>query len=87
MSTINLGSNTKVGDAARRTVLAQSIAIGSGNSPGQGAWARGDQSISIGSDTEATGDSSIAIGGDDLINVSKQALVIVKLNLIKMVIQ
>ena len=71
MSTINLGSNTKVGDAARTTVLAQSIAIGSGNSPGQGAWARGDQSISIGSDTESTGDSSIAIGGDDLVNVSK----------------
>ena len=71
MSTINLGSNTKVGDAARRTVLAQSIAIGSGNSAGQGAWARGDQSISIGSDTESTGDSSIAIGGDDLVNVSK----------------
>ena len=71
MSTINLGSNTKVGDVARTTVLSQSIAIGSGNSPGQGAWARGDQSISIGSDTEATGDSSIAIGGDDLVNVSK----------------
>ncbi|WP_338939023.1 YadA-like family protein [Fusobacterium pseudoperiodonticum] len=72
MSTINLGSNTKVGDAARTTgKVAQSIAIGSGNSPGQGAWARGDQSISIGSDTESTGDSSIAIGGDDLVNVSK----------------
>ncbi|ATV59435.1 hypothetical protein CTM72_06610 [Fusobacterium pseudoperiodonticum] len=71
MSTINLGSNTKVGDAARTTVLSQSIAIGSGNSPGQGAWARGDQSISIGSDTESTGDSSIAIGGDDLVNVSR----------------
>lgn len=38
---------------------------------GQGAWARGDQSISIGSDTESTGDSSIAIGGDDLVNVSR----------------
>ena len=46
--------------AARTTgKVAQSIAIGSGNSPGQGAWARGDQSISIGSDTESTGDSSI----------------------------
>ena len=74
MSTINLGSNTKVGDAARTTgKVAQSIAIGSGNSPGQGAWARGDQSISIGSDTESTGDSSIAIGGDDLNSVSSSS--------------
>ena len=44
----------------------QSIAIGSGNGPGLGARAYGDQSIAIGSNTVAKGNSSIAIGNDDV---------------------
>jgi len=31
-----------------------------------GAWAKGDQSIAIGSNTVASGDSSVVIGGDDV---------------------
>ena len=44
----------------------QSVAIGAGKAPGEGARAYGDQSIAIGSNTIARGNSSIAIGNDDV---------------------
>ena len=44
----------------------QSVAIGAGKLPGEGARAYGDQSIAIGSNTIARGNSSIAIGNDDV---------------------
>ncbi|WP_158522892.1 YadA-like family protein [Fusobacterium pseudoperiodonticum] len=67
-SNVTIGSNTRVG--VQGTQASQGIAIGSGVLADQGAWAKGDQSISIGGNTIASGDSSIAIGGDDLRAVS-----------------
>ncbi|WP_187145641.1 YadA-like family protein [Fusobacterium periodonticum] len=67
-SNVTIGANTRVG--VQGTQAAQGIAIGSGIQAHEGAWAKGDQSISIGANTTASGDSSIAIGGDDLLSVS-----------------
>ena len=58
-SNVAIGSNTRVG--VQGIQASQGIAIGSGVKPGEGAWAKGDQSISIGANTTASGDSSIAI--------------------------
>ena len=49
----------------------QSVAIGAGKAPGEGARAYGDQSIAIGSNTIARGNSSIAIGNDDVDKTDK----------------
>ena len=65
---ITIGSYTKAGEAGK--IVSQGIAIGSGTKEKEGAWAKGDQSIAIGSNTVAKGDSSIVIGGDDLDAVS-----------------
>ena len=67
-SNVTIGANTRVG--VQGTQAAQGIAIGSGVHADEGAWAKGDQSISIGANTTASGNSSIAIGGDDLLSVS-----------------
>ncbi|MGC7589893.1 ESPR-type extended signal peptide-containing protein [Bisgaard Taxon 46] len=68
---IAIGHHTRIGDqSSGAKSVNQSIAIGSGNSANDGAWAKGDQSIAIGSNTIAEGDSSIAIGGDDLYKAS-----------------
>ena len=67
-SNVTIGANTRVG--VQGTQAAQGIAIGSGVQAHEGAWAKGDQSIAIGANTQSTGDSSIAIGGDDLKAVS-----------------
>ena len=67
-SNVTIGANTRVG--VQGTQAAQGIAIGSGIQAHEGAWAKGDQSISIGANTTASGNSSIAIGGDDLLSVS-----------------
>ena len=69
-NSVAIGKNSRVGDQT----VNQSIAIGGGNSPGQGAWAKGDQSIAIGGNTRSEGHSSITIGGDDLDNVAKQVI-------------
>ena len=69
-NSVAIGKNSRVGDQT----VNQSIAIGGGNDPGQGAWAKGDQSIAIGGNTRSEGHSSIAIGGDDLDNVAKQVI-------------
>ena len=67
---ILIGAGAQVGQDDRR--VNQSIAIGSSGgsiTPGSrilSAWAKGDQSISIGGNTRADGNSSVAIGGDDL---------------------
>ena len=67
---ILIGAGAQVGQNDRR--VNQSIAIGSSGgsiTPGSrilSAWAKGDQSISIGGNTRADGNSSVAIGGDDL---------------------
>ena len=50
----------------------QSIAIGGGLKPREGAKALGHQSIAIGGNTNASGHSSIAIGGDDVDEAAKQ---------------
>lgn len=63
-SNITIGANTRVGVKGSTDSVGQSIAIGS--SQGIGAWAKGTQSIAIGSDTIAEGNSSVAIGGDDI---------------------
>ena len=68
---VTIGANTRVG-VQGGTQAAQGIAIGSGIQAHEGAWAKGDQSIAIGANTESTGDSSIAIGGDDLKSVSNK---------------
>ena len=54
------------GNPPRDAGFNQSVAIGSGRKPGEGARAYGDQSIAIGSNTIARGNSSIAIGNDDV---------------------
>ena len=67
---ILIGAGAQVGQKDRQ--VNQSIAIGSSGgsiTPGSrilSAWAKGDQSISIGGNTRADGNSSVAIGGDDL---------------------
>ena len=60
------GFGVAIGKNARAEKGGQSIAIGGGNNPGEGAVAKGSQSIAIGGNTVAEGDSSIAIGGDDV---------------------
>ena len=57
---IAIGSNSRV--AADVT---QGVAIGSGNSPDEGAVVTGDQSIAIGGNVKVDGHAAIAIGGDD----------------------
>ena len=69
-NSVAIGKNSRVGDQT----VNQSIAIGGGNDPGQGAWAKGDQSISIGGNTRSDGHSSVAIGGDDLDKVATQEI-------------
>ena len=64
-SNVLIGKYTKVG--LPDTSVSQSIAIGGGRNPSNGAWAQGTQSIAIGGDVLAKGDSSIAIGGDDVV--------------------
>lgn len=70
LNNITIGANTRVGiedkDNPNRKSAGQGIAIGGGTQDDEGAWARGDQSIAIGSNTIAYGDSSIVIGGDDI---------------------
>ena len=66
LNNITIGANTRVGiedkDNTDRKSAGQGIAIGGGTQDDEGAWARGDQSIAIGSNTTAYGDSSIVIG-------------------------
>ena len=57
---IVIGSNSRVA-----ADITQGIAIGSGNSPDEGAVVTGDQSIAIGGNVKVDGHSAIAIGGDD----------------------
>ena len=76
---ILIGAGAQVGQDDRR--VNQSIAIGSSGgsiTPGSrilSAWAKGDQSISIGGNTRADGNSSVAIGGDDLDQASSKRYV------------
>ena len=65
---VAIGKNAKVGDDAKgRTQRSgQSVAIGGGNKPHEGARALGEQSVAIGGNTIAEGNSSIAIGNDDV---------------------
>ena len=81
ISNITIGSNTRVGEPGKK--VGQGIAIGSGVQNDEGAWARGDQSIAIGSNTVAKGDSSIVIGGDDLYAVANSSSSYTKKFLIK----
>mgnify|MGYP004522056515 CR=1 FL=1 len=60
LAALAIGSNTSTG-----TNNPQAIAIGGGNSPGEGATVYGNQAIAIGANTVAQGHSSIVIGGDD----------------------
>ena len=69
---ITIGSNSRAGDTGYS--VNQSIAIGGGVTSTQGAWAKGDQSVSIGGNTRSDGHSSIAIGGDDLNLVASQQI-------------
>ena len=76
---ILIGAGAQVGQKDRQ--VNQSIAIGSSGgsiTPGSrilSAWAKGDQSISIGGNTRADGNSSVAIGGDDLDQASSKRYV------------
>ena len=76
---ILIGAGAQVGQNDRQ--VNQSIAIGSSGgsiTPGSrilSAWAKGDQSISIGGNTRADGNSSVAIGGDDLDQASSKRYV------------
>ena len=65
---VAIGKNAKVGDDAkgRTQSSGQSVAIGGGNKPHEGARALGEQSVAIGGNTIAEGNSSIAIGNDDV---------------------
>ena len=67
-NSIAIGSYSKIGETGKTT--GQGIAIGSRAGPNEGAWAKGDQSISTESNTVASGDSSVVIGGDDLDKVA-----------------
>ena len=60
LAALAIGANTSTG-----TNNPQAIAIGGGNSPGEGATVYGNQAIAIGANTVAQGHSSIVIGGDD----------------------
>ena len=62
LAAIAIGANTYTG-----VNNPQAIAIGGGNSPGEGARVIGTQAIAIGGNTEARGNSSIVIGGDDVV--------------------
>ena len=66
---IAIGSNSRV--AADVT---QGIAIGSGNSPDEGAVVTGDQSIAIGGNVKVDGHAAIAIGGDDAKKAAAQTV-------------
>ena len=60
LAALAIGANTSTGKNNP-----QAIAIGGGNSPGEGATVYGNQAIAIGANTVAEGHSSIVIGGDD----------------------
>ena len=64
---IVIGSNSRVA-----ADITQGIAIGSGNSPDEGAVVTGDQSIAIGGNVKVDGHAAIAIGGDDALKASNQ---------------
>ena len=64
---IVIGSNSRVA-----ADITQGIAIGSGNSPDEGAVVTGDQSIAIGGNVKVDGHSAIAIGGDDARKAANQ---------------
>ena len=65
---IVIGKNAVAGSDGRGNErrVGQSVAIGGGNKPWEGAKAFGDQSVALGSNTMAYGNSSIAIGNDDV---------------------
>lgn len=65
---IVIGKNAVAGGDGRGNEkrAGQSVAIGGGNKPWEGAKAFGDQSIALGANTLAYGNSSIAIGNDDV---------------------
>ena len=65
---VAIGKNAKVGNDGKDSTQpsGQSVAIGGGNKPYEGARALGDQSVAIGGNTIAKGNSSIAIGNDDV---------------------
>ena len=68
---VAIGENARVGSVGsdikvRTNPAGQSIAIGGGTKPDEGARAFGNQSIAIGGNTLAEGNSSIAIGNDDV---------------------
>ena len=65
---VAIGKNAKVGNDGKDSTQpsGQSVAIGGGNKPYEGARALGDQSVAIGGNTIAAGNSSIAIGNDDV---------------------
>ena len=64
---IVIGSNSRVA-----ADITQGVAIGSGNSPDEGAVVTGDQSIAIGGNVKVDGHAAIAIGGDDALKASNQ---------------
>ena len=64
---IVIGSNSRVA-----ADITQGVAIGSGNSPDEGAVVTGDQSIAIGGNVKVDGHSAIAIGGDDARKAANQ---------------
>ena len=64
---IVIGSNSRVA-----ADITQGVAIGSGNSPDEGAVVTGDQSIAIGGNVKVDGHSAIAIGGDDAKKAANQ---------------
>ena len=71
---VAIGENARVGSVGsagsdikvRTNSAGQSIAIGGGTKPDEGARAFGTQSVAIGGNTIAEGNSSIAIGNDDV---------------------
>ena len=71
---VAIGENARVGSVGsagsdikvRTNPAGQSIAIGGGTKPDEGARAFGTQSVAIGGNTIAEGNSSIAIGNDDV---------------------
>lgn len=82
-----IGTNSLVGDGINRVNQSIAIGAGDRTRPegelneswkdiqrgnGYGAWAKGDQSIALGSNTVAYGDTSIAIGGDDVNEAMKK---------------
>ena len=65
---VAIGENARVGSDGKGSTnsAGQSIAIGGGTKPDEGARAFGTQSVAIGGNTIAEGNSSIAIGNDDV---------------------